>query len=429
MANGKKKKSKKKIIIWVSVGIVFLLILRGPFCGKKETGITVKTEKAEIRDITQVVTATGKINPEYKVVITPEVTGEIVNLPVKEGDIVKKGQLLVRIKPDTYRAQRDRARANLDSARSNLKVAAAQLKFARAQYIRQEELYKKELTQKQEKDRAKSELDSRLAQYESQAAQVTQAEAALEEATESLNKTTIYSPMDGTISQLNVELGERVLGSGFSQGTNMMTVANLTRMEATVEVDENDVVLISIGDTARVELDAFRNKVFEGVVSQIGNSAQTRGQGTQEEVVNFEVKIALHDFESRVRPGMSCNADIETETKNGVLSVPIQSVTARSDKDEEDESETDSPQGRESEKGKKKRPDEVVFVAKDGEALLKKVKTGISDDNYFEIIEGIEAGDEVITSPYRAISRELKDKSKIVIKKEEKKEKEDKTEG
>jgi len=398
--------------------IILLIILSNIFKGNKEPVITVQTEKVEKRDITQIVSATGKINPEYKVVITPEVTGEIVELPIKEGDSVKKDQLLIKIKPDTYIAQRDRARANLESAKATLKMKEAQLDLVKIDYKRTEKLFKSGISNKQEMDNIISSLASYKAQLDAQKAIVSQAKASLKEAEESLLKTTICSPMNGTISQLNVELGERVLGSGFSQGTDIMTVADLSKMEADVEVDENDVVLVSIGDKTKITLDAFNNKVFKGVVRQIANSAQTRGLGTQEEVVNFDVKISLEDFDNKIRPGMSCNADIETETKNNVLAVPIQSVTARSEEQEQEEDKKkDENFGTKKIKKKRSKPKEVVFVIENNVAKMKEVKIGISDDTYLEIKKGLKKGEKVVIGPYRAISKELKQDSKIILKK------------
>ncbi len=425
MRNSKQKRSRKKKIIWITIAVIFLVIILLQICGgKKDQVITVQTEKVTRRNITQVVSATGKINPEYQVIITPEVTGEIVELPVKDGDNVKKGQLLIKIRPDIYIAQKDRAEANLKSAKATLNMRKNQLDFAQTESERIEKLYKNGISNKQEMERIKSELKSSQAQYNAQNAAVSQTEAALQEVMESLNKTTIYSPMDGTISQLNVELGERVLGSGFTQGTTVMTVADLSQMEADVEVDENDVVLVSIGDKANIELDAFKNRKFAGVVSQIANSAKTSQMGTQEEVVNFEIKITIKDFDEKFRPGMSCNADIETETKNDVLAVPIQSVTARSMEEEEDLKEEDREEdvtfGRNRKKGKQNEPKEVVFIVKDNMAKMKEVKMGISDDTYLEIEDGLVGEEEVISGPYQAISRELKDGVKILIKNKKK---------
>jgi HlyD family secretion protein len=230
--------------------------------------------------------------------------------------------------------------------------------------------------------------------------------------------------MDGTVSQLNVELGERILGSGFSQGTNLMTVADLNQMEAVIEVDENDVVLVSVGDKAKIQIDAFKDKTFTGTVSQIGNSAKSVGEGTQEVVVNFEIKIALDKGGEAVRPGMSCNADIETETRTDVLSVPIMSVTARSP--EEKKKEEPGEAGGDTQvlavqKAKaRNKPQEVVFTVKDQKALMKPVKTGISDDTYIEVNSGLNEGEEVVSGSYKAISKELDDGTKVQVKNEEK---------
>jgi len=417
MANGKKVKSRKKII-WIIVGgIILLIILKMALCGKKDPGITVQTEKAARRDITQLVSATGIINPVYLVTITPEVTGEIVELPVKEGDRVRKNQLLIRIKPDSYVAQRDRSKANLESAQATLGMKKIEKDFIESNYKRTEQLYREGISNKQELDKMQSDLASSIAQLAAQKAFVQQAQATLKESGESLNKTAIYSPMDGTISKLNVELGERVLGSGFSQGTDLMTVADLGKMEAIVDVDENDVVLVKIGDTAKIELDAFKNKVYNGVVTQIANSAKTTAAGTQEEVVNFPIKIALNEFNAQVRPGMSCNADIEVETKNNVLTIPIQSVTARSAEAAPAEKPAAGGEmafGKTSKK-KQSKPKEVVFVLDKKTVAMKEVKIGISDNEFIEVISGLKAGDEVVSGPYRAISSELQDKSKVVL--------------
>jgi len=424
MANGKKK-SKKKIIVFSIIGVIIVaLVLLAFFGGNKEEIISVQTEKVEKRNITQTVTATGKINPEFKVIITPEVTGEIVSLPVKEGDNVKKGTLLLRIKSDAYVAQREKAEAMLQSSKASLAQRDAELTKVEADYNRAKELHSKGLSSDSELESAKSIFISTRAMYQSAQANVMQSEANLRESTDQLSKTAIYSPMDGTITQLNVELGERVLGSGFSQGTNIMTVSDLGNMEATVDVDENDVVLISIGDTANVKVDAFSNKVFRGTVTQIGNSAQSAGLGTQDQVVNFGVRIKLIDSDINLRPGMSCTADIQTETKSNVFAVPIQSVTARDeDKSMNTEEGGDGEEEAEAVTQKKdngkKEIQEIVFVVKNGKAKTINVETGISDDNYIEIKSGLSGGEDVVSGSYRAISRELKDG--VVVRVEEKK--------
>ncbi|HEX9740110.1 MAG TPA: efflux RND transporter periplasmic adaptor subunit, partial [Ignavibacteriaceae bacterium] len=319
MANGKKK-SKKKLFIFGGLGVlVVALILIALLGGSKDEIIAVQTEKVDKRNITQTVAATGKINPEFKVTITSEVTGEIVRLPVNEGDRVKKGQLLIQIKGDAYVAQKERAEANLQSADANLQMRKAELDKITLDFNRMKELHSKNLASDAEMEAANSNYLTTKALYESAEANVLQNKASLREIIEQVNKTTIYSPIDGIVTKLNVELGERVLGSGFSQGTDIMTVSDLTNIEATVEVDENDVVLISVGDTSRIKVDAFGDRIFNGQVTQIGNSAITAGIGTQEQVVNFEVRIKLLNPDDALRPGMSCNADIETETVKDVI--------------------------------------------------------------------------------------------------------------
>lgn len=412
MAKG--KKSKKKLIVFGSLGLlVVILIILVIVGGGKEEIIAVQTEKIEKRTITQTVSATGKINPEFKVVITPEVTGEIVTLPVKEGDRVKRGDLLIKIKADAYLAQKQRADANLLSAKATLSQRKAELDKVTSDRSRIKELHSKGLSSQAELESIESNYLSVKAMYESAQANVMQSEAALRETIEQLNKTTIYSPMEGTVSQLNVELGERVLGSGFSQGTNIMTISDLNNMEATVDVDENDVVLITLGDTARVKVDAFGDRTFVGIVTQIGNSAKSSGFGTQEQVVNFEVRIKLSDPDKNLRPGMSSTASIETETKQNVIAVPMQSVTAREDIKVENKDEENSKVKVDKKNGKKVQ--EIVFVVEGSSTKIKNVKTGISDDNYIEITEGLEEGLEVVSGSYRAISRELKENSKVRI--------------
>lgn len=420
MANGKRKKSKKKIFIFGGLGLlVLILIIVALTGGSKENIILVQTEKVQKRTITQTVTATGKIDPEFKVVITPEVTGEIISLPVKEGDFVKKGQLLIKIKGDQYMAQKDRLEANLKSSEASLQMREAELRRVELEYERVKELHNKGLASNSELEAAETNYLTSKASYEAAAANVLQSKAQLREVMETLYKTTIYSPMDGIVTQLNVELSERVLGSGFSQGTNIMTVANLSNMEAVVDVDENDVVLISVGDTANVTVDAFGDRIFHGIVTEIGNSAKSTGFGTQEQVVNFSVKIKLLDLDTNLRPGMSCNADIETETVENVISVPIQSVTARTDVPGEDSTKVEKKSEFSAAMTKMNKPKEVVFLVNNGKAKMVVVETGISDDNYLEIKSGLKEGDEVISGSYRAISRELEDGS--IVRVEEKK--------
>ena len=258
MGKQRRKNSKKKYFIFGGIGIVIIILAVLVITNSNnEKIISVQTEKAEKRNITQVVSATGKIFPEYQVELRPEVTGEVVILPVEEGDIVKKGQLLIRIKPEQYSAQRDRAQASLEASQAMLKVRKASLDKIESDYKRVKGLFEKELASEQEIETAKSNYLQAVGNYEAQEASVMQSQASLNDAQEQLDKTVIYSPIDGRITALNVELSERVLGSSFSQGTHLMTVADLGLMEARVEVDENDVVLISVGDTTNIEIDAF----------------------------------------------------------------------------------------------------------------------------------------------------------------------------
>ncbi len=418
MPNNTNKKLKKKIFIFGGLGLLLIILITFAIASaSKEEIILVTTEKVERRTLTQKVAATGKIQPEFKVVITPEVTGEIVELPVKEGDRVKKGQLLIRIKGDQYKAQKERLEANLQSANSNLKIRDAELRRIESELRRVKELHDKNLVSDAELEIIQTNYLSAKASYESAVAMITQSEAQLREVLEMLYKTTIYSPLDGIVTNLKVEVGERVLGSNFTQGTELMTVADLNNMEAVVDVDENDVVLVSIGDTAEIKVDAIRDKIIKGIVTQIGNSAKTKGFGTQEEVVNFEVRIKLIDLDERLRPGMSCTAEISTETVENVLSVPIQSVTARIDIKDDKENETLADNKNYS---NLKEPDEIVFIVENSVAKAVKVKTGISDDNYIEIKSGLNGGEVVISGSYKAISNDLKDGSKVRVEQKKK---------
>lgn len=418
MAKKNGKKSKKKLIIFGSLGLlVVVLIVLVIFKGDKEEIISVQTEEVGKRKITQTVSAIGKINPEFQVKITPEVTGEIVSLPVKEGDVVKKGTILIKIKSDAYEAQKERAEANLAFNKSNLASAKANLDKTLSEYNRSKELHAKKLISDAEYEIIKSAMIGAQSSYDASSASVKQSEAALKETLEQLGKTTIYAPMAGVITQLNVELGERVLGSGFSQGTDLMTVSDLSSMEARVDVDENDVVLISLDDTADVKVDAFGEKEFKGIVTHIGNSAKSSGFGTQEQVVNFEVRIRIIDVDKNLRPGMSCDADIKTETRSNVFAVPIQSVTARveENKAEEEANNDDEETVVVKKETKNNQIDEIVFIVENNKAKSVKIKTGISSDDYIEIKEGLKGGEKVVSGSYRAISRELKDGSKVKV--------------
>lgn len=407
--NGAKK--KKRIIILSILGAVVVALLLIVLLGSgKEPILSVQVEKVQRHTITQIVTATGKIQPEVLVKISPEVSGEIVALPIKEGERVKKDDLLLKIKPDTYRAQREQFAAALLQTQ-------ATLNRNESEFRRMENLFAKGLVSESEFDQAKAAFETSRASY-------AQAVASLDQAEESLRKTTIVSPMNGTVSQLNSELGERVLGTNQFQGTDVMTIADLSKMEARVDVSETDVILVSVGDTARIAVDAIPDRRIKAVVYEIANTATSRGLGTQEEVTNFEVKMRILDKDVTLRPGMSMTADIETDTKQDVLAIPIQSVTTRGPKKEEmneggEEGEEEQAPVTVAKTSRKKRdeskPKEVVFVVKEGAVQAVPVKRGISDDSYVEIVEGLEEGQEVVSGSYKAINRELDDGSKVRV--------------
>lgn len=405
-----KKRSKKFIVFGILFVLLAVIVGLVIMKGSKEEIITVQTEKVTQRTVTQTVTATGKVEAEFKVLITPEVTGEITELAVKDGDDVKSGQLLFRIKSDIYSSQLEKAEASLESSKALRAQREAELARLQLDLNRTEELFKKGMASQADYDMLKAQWLQAKAALDGANANIMQNAAAVREAREQLAKTTISSPLTGTVTKLNVEKGERVLGSGFSQGTNVMTISDLKNMEAIVDVDENDIVNVKLGDTARIKVDAYGDKEFIGLVSEISNSAKTSGTGTQEQVVNFEVKIKIQDAESGLRPGMSCNAVIETETVGSVLTVPIQSVTAKVDesKMEEAPEEGEAVNNKKKNHVKKDKPEEIVFVVEGGKVKEVPVTSGISDDNYIVIKTGLKSGQEVVSGPYRAISRELK---------------------
>jgi HlyD family secretion protein len=404
MANGNGKKKKKKIIIFSVIGAVVIVLALLVFLGsRRETIVTVQTEKVQRRTITQIVSATGKIQPVVQVVINSEVSGEIIELPVREGQSVRKGQLLVRIKPDAYQADYDRAQGNIEMVKAALDKAEAD--------------YKRALGLSEKKLISDADMDIAKANYQGAKASYVQAVASAKQTYQALLKTSIYSPMDGTISNLPRELGERVSGSEFMQGTEIMTVADLSKMEARVDVGENDVVMVRNSDTARISVDSYPDRIFVGTVYQIANTATSTGTGTQDQVTNFQVRILLNQPKDAIfRPGMSMSADIETETHSDVLTVPIQSVTVRAPKKEmKDEPKEGEAQLVASKKKEEDKLEEVVFVVKDGVAKTVTVKRGISNDTYVEVkADGLE-GKEVVSGPFKAINRDLEVDSKVKV--------------
>jgi HlyD family secretion protein len=439
------KKRKSRRTRYIVIGVVLLLVgwlITSIVLGKREKPLPVTTEKAVRKTIIQTVSATGKIQPETEVKISPEVAGEIIELPVVDGMQVKKGDLLLRIKPDSYKALVEAQTAAISAARStNLQMKAAAAKTEQ-DLRRAKDLWDKQMISESEFNAAQTAHDVARSTYESSLHEIERAEAGSTQARDQLSKTTIYSPMDGTISVLNSKLGERVVATNQFAGTEVMRVADLANMEARVDVNENDVVTVKVGDKAVVSIDAYGERKFTGTVAQIANTGKTSGTGTQEEVTNFEVKIKVEDRDVQLRPGLSCTAEIQTDIVNNVVAVPMQSVTIRSDSnlspeeiEEQKQKQTASDRGdneaeftnerleKRAEKEEREKLAKVVFLKDGGKAKMVKVTTGIADDTYMEIKSGIQEGDEVISGSYSAISRKLKDGSKVEIEKPAKKKK------
>jgi HlyD family secretion protein len=386
----------------------------------------------ESHTITELITANGKIQPETEVKISPDVSEKIIELNVKEGDPVVKGQLLVVIKPDIYIQSLNRAEASLSSSQARLSQAEAKLIESEMAYKRSKSLFNQQAIPVSDFESA--EAAYKVANEEVKAAKfsVKSAEASVAEAREELVKTKIYAPMDGTVSKLNVEKGERVVGTNMYAGTEMMVIANLHKMEVKADVNENDIVKVSKFDTALVEVDAYMGRKFKGLVTEIANSANTTGS-TTDQVTNFEVKILLlkesyADLIDSVagklypfRPGMSATVDIQTETRNNVISVPIQAVTTRGENEVKSAAEKTEMAPEEQTtvtrvnepKPQEEKKSEVVFVYKNGKVYKRPVKTGIQDNNNIEIIEGLAAGEEIVTAPFNAINRLLNDSSAV----------------
>lgn len=435
----RRRKSRRRRKILFGIGALLLLWIIGAIINsKREKPIPVTTDKATRRTIVQLVSATGKIQPETEVKISPEVAGEIIELPVDDGMAVKKGDLLVKIKPDSYKALVEQQEASISSAKAtNLQQKATMLK-AEQDLKRADDMYAKKTISIQEYNAAQAAYDVAKNTYESSLHEIERAQAGASQAHDQLSKTAIYSPIDGTVTVLNSKLGERLVATGQFAGTEVMRVADLGHMEARVDVNENDVVNVKVGDKASVKIDAYSDRRFHGTVHQIANTGKTTGAGTQEEVTNFEVKISIDDHDVTLKPGLSCTADIETNTVSDVVAVPMQAVTIRTGDSnlspEEIEKKKTKTAEREkadnnaefvNEKAEKQAQKEereklakVVFLKKGGKAQLVKVTTGISDDTFMEIKTGVQPGDEVISGSYSAISRKLKDGVKVTYDKE-----------
>ncbi len=427
MANPKSKQ-RRKILVFSAIGLVLAGLTTAAIFRKREPVITVQTDKVARRNITETVVANGKIQPVLQVKISPEVSGEIIELPVKEGQSVKKGDLLVKIKPDSYIANVRSAEAQYLSSASGKDLAQASMRKAELEFKRNEEMFLGKLESESTFLEFKTGFEVAQAQYESATHQVAVSKAALDRAKEELAKTTISSPLDGTISKLNSRLGERVVGTAMMTGTEIMIVSDLNEMEARVDVGEIDVVLIKPGQKTRLEVDAFHDRKFKGTVTEIANSSkdagvQGGGGGQSQEATKFEVRIRV-DEKEELRPGMSVTAEIETRYRTNVLTVPIQSVTTRLPKGAVDEKQKKTAKKDEDEdmpekkpgtkkQGEANKPVEVVFVTGSDTVKMIKVKRGIGDDEYLEITEGLTEGQEAVSGTYKAINRELEDGKRI----------------
>ncbi|WP_304233497.1 efflux RND transporter periplasmic adaptor subunit [Jiulongibacter sediminis] len=455
-----KKKSNKT---WYIIGAVALAFVAFLLVGKK-MGWIGKEEASEVEfttvaktDLVETVSASGKIQPELEVKISPDVPGEIIGLFIEEGDSVQKGQLLLRIQPENYISVVERFRAGVNQAKASAEQSKSQIARAESQLLRSELDFKRQ--QKLLADKvisqsdfevaetnyriAKQDLEAAKANYNAAEYAIRSAEASLKDASENLRKTNIYAPMSGIVSKLDVELGERVVGTSQMAGTEMLRIANLNNMEVRVNVNENDIVRVQRGDTAIIDVDAYSSldKTFKGVITQIANTANGSGSdltanaNSTEAVTEFEVRInilpesysdLLAERRYPFKPGMTATVDIITERKNNVLTVPIAAVTTRSgDEDNSDENENGMGLGAVEESAPEAEVEvkEIVFVNEGGKAKIKEVKTGITDTQAgtIEILEGLEAGEEIISGPYIEVSKRLKDGKAVIAKKEEEK--------
>jgi HlyD family secretion protein len=421
-------------VLAVLAVLIVLAVMKNKGAIGSQKATKVSTELAELRTIIETVSANGRIQPEKEVNITPYISGEVVELHVREGDEVKEGDLLAKIDPEIYQSNYERTEASLQSQKANLANSRARLAQVKAQFTnaqltfdRNKKLFDQDVISEADFDASKSQFE--VAKAEVQAAeetvkaaefQVASAEASLREARENLTKTAIYAPTDGTVSRLIVEKGERVAGaSQFSAGTELMRIANLNAMEAVVQVNENDIVRVELNDTALIEVDAYLNRKFKGIVTEIATSADVTGVST-DQVTNFEVKIRLLKISyedlipennpsySPFRPGMSTTVDIQTKTEFNIVAVPIQAVTTRSDSTGKSVGKRKN-MDRNSEESEEETQEinEYVFLYEDGKANMVAVKSGIQDNTYIQILSGVENGDEIITGPYRAVSRSL----------------------
>ncbi len=409
------------ILAVLAAGVFGAMWLRG---GDETVEVTVGS--VERGDITAVVTATGRIQPKVEVVISSEVPGEIVELPVRDGDRVERGQLLVRVNPDTLEAQVKQQEASLAAIRAESARQRAEMLKAELDFKRLTELSGKGFATREELDEASTRLEVTRASHEASLFQVERQEMQLREARDQLAKASIFSPIEGTVVLLNSEVGDRVVGTGQFEGTPIMSVADLSEMEAEVDVSESDIVKVKAGDVATVEIDALAGDALPGVVTEIANSARVTDERNQEQLTTFTVRIDLRELDIRLRPGMTATADIETETVTDVVKAPLGSVVVRPRQQldelggEEGGASEEEGNGSGRDEPEKTRKDErvrMVFLEDGDVARLRQVETGIADRDFIEIKQGLEAGDRIITGSYRALTRELKNGSRITLRK------------
>ncbi|OXA96247.1 efflux RND transporter periplasmic adaptor subunit [Flavobacterium hercynium] len=425
--------SKKTVYFLVGGAVVIIAALIGlsksGVIGNKDEGKEVEVSKVVSSTIVETVSATGKIQPEIEVKIAPEVSGEIILLNVKEGQTVKKGDLLVKINPDLYTSSYNRSESNLSGSKAGLSQSEASFKEAKSNYERNKTLYDKGVISRSDWDKAIASFEVAKATKQNAYFSVQSASASVNEAKENLRRTTIYAPADGTISVLNVELGERVLGTQQMAGTELLRVANLNNMEVEVDVNENDIVKIKIGDEANVEVDAYLKKKFKGTVTSISNSASSTL--TTDQVTNFKVKVRIlkesyQDLTegkpasfSPFRPGMTATVDIITKTKSDILAVPISSVVVKSDTAAVKEFKVEDPNEDKKAAAKSDKKFECVFVKVGEKAQIRVITTGIQDDTNIEVMSGLKSGDVVITGPYTTVAKDLNSGDKVKLKKAE----------
>lgn len=431
MANSKKS---RKLIIFVVIALGLIALTLAAVFRKRDDAISVQTDKVKRRDLTELVVANGKIQPVLQVMISPEVSGEIIELPVKEGQKVKKGDLIMKIKPDFYVASRNQAEASYQSALAGKSVSQANLDKAAAEFKRNADLFKNKLISESVYSDMETAYVIAKAQLQSSTHQIEMSKAQLDRAEDDLGKTTIVSPLDGTISKLNSRVGERVVGTATMAGTDVMTIADLNEMEARVDIGEMDVVLIKPGQRARLEVDSFKDRKFSGIVTDIANSAKGASAAAAQntDATRFEVRIRINEKE-RFLPGMSVNAEIETRYRTNAITVPIGAVTTRLPKPAKggtnapaatltnapaarDQAATDSSDSFGASKKSKDaiKPVEVVFVVEGDTVKQAPVKLGVSDADYYEIVSGLSEGQEIVTGNYKAVNKELEDGKKIV---------------